>query len=92
MRCERVTLKRGDLKTLTPGSTDPLDRLPRKIRQGIEIKTFLPKLDNGGSSNCKLLPARQPKIIPNSCIPVIHYHVLEKKLVDRNRMLTCLEV
>lgn len=30
------------------------------------------------------------KTTPNSCIAVIHYHVLEMRLIDRNRMLICM--
>jgi len=39
----------------------------------------------------KLLLARQPKITPNSYIPVIHYHVLEMRLINKNciGLLTC---
>ena len=60
-------------------------------RHQLKIKTFLPRLHQGRNSNRKLLLARQPKITPNSYIPVIHYRVLEMRLINKNciRLLTC---
>jgi len=70
-----------------PWTLTRLHGLRWKATKSIEIKTFLPKLHQGGSLNWKVLLACQPRVTANSCTSPSFTTAFRKwELIDKNRV------